>query len=139
MKDFFNVFFAALYENIPGGYMDDFSQILFDNYVYFRVGIWMLITSLIFMVILYYILNSPKLNNWFVWVLFLIANAIINYFWIGKSLVINIFEQLGLIMNYEEHYFSTFALNNALYSILFFLIFSFSLRYWSRNCSRTPF
>jgi len=88
MKDFFNVFFAALYENIPGGYMDDFSQILFDNYVYFRVGIWMLITSLIFMVILYYILNSPKLNNWFVWVLFLIANAIINYFWIGKSLVL---------------------------------------------------
>ncbi len=47
--------------------------------MFIGIGLSMLIISMLFVVIYYYILNHPRLNNWWGWTIFLIANAIINF------------------------------------------------------------
>lgn len=138
MRNILNIVFASLYENIPGGFMDDFSEILYENYAYFNAGVFSIISSLIVVILFYYLINHPKFNRFYHWLFFLLLNLVVNFI-NGIYLSKSIFEELGIIMNYDSRYFFGFAVINAIWSAIFFFVFSIAFKWLSRNCARTPF
>lgn len=51
------------------------------------IGLWMLGISLAMTLIYYYAVNHPKLNNWWGWGIFLLANGLINFI-VGWQMVL---------------------------------------------------
>ena len=47
--------------------------------MFIGVGITMLLVSFAIVVVYYYVVNHPKLNNWWGWLIFFVGNAIINF------------------------------------------------------------
>lgn len=47
--------------------------------MFIGIGLTMLVISLIVAVCYYYIINHPRLNNWWGWLIFLGINAVINF------------------------------------------------------------
>ncbi len=113
------------------------------------IGLWMLGISLAVTLIYYYGVNHPKLNNWWGWGIFLIVNAVINFF-VGWQIVLRDYYD-GLMvkidpstntkvpLNIGESEILCFGVSNMLLSIVAFIIFSFIVKWWSSNCSRAPF
>ena len=48
--------------------------------MFMSIGLAMIGISLLVAVIFYYVVNHPKLNNWWGWCIFLVVNGLINYF-----------------------------------------------------------
>ncbi len=101
------------------------------------IGLSMFGVSLAVVLIFYYVLNHPKLNNWWGWSIFLVINAIVNFI-IGYQWVkvcCNKAGELGI----HDTQLCYFGVSNMLLSILVFFVFSFIVKWWSTNCSRAPF
>lgn len=113
------------------------------------IGLWMLGISLSVALIYYYVVNHPKLNNWWGWGIFLIINAVVNFF-VGWQIVLRDYYD-GLMvkidpstntkvpLNIGESEILCFGVSNMLLSIVAFIIFSFIVKWRSSNCSRAPF
>lgn len=112
------------------------------------VGLWMLGISLATTLIFYYAVNHPKLDTWWGWGIFLIVNSIINFF-VGWQIVLRDFYD-GLMVTVDpatnmkvpleigESEILCFGVSNMILSIAAFIIFSFSVKWWSSNCSNAP-
>lgn len=128
-----NTFFSSIYEFFY--YRQPFSDDIFDNQLYFDVGLFVFISSLLTVVIYYYIINRPRYNIWTRWLFFGFGIAVINfvfsYYWIKNKLF-----TLGYVYVAEYYWFAAFT---ALISFIFYFILSQMLRWWSSNCKGTPF
>ena len=103
------------------------------NEIFPTVGLVTVLSALAMMVIFYYVINHwlpvAFFRKTWHWVLFMLLSAAIGF---------------GYAVNYAHgkevtgDYVYTFAAVNALYGALFYLIFSFLLRRWSRGASTTP-
>jgi hypothetical protein len=99
--------------------------------------------------IYYYVLNHPRLNQWWGWGIFLVVNAVINFIvgwqWVladyydGKMITIDPATNLQTPLNIGESEILCFGVSNMFLSILAFIILSFCFKWWSSNCSRAPF
>lgn len=109
----------------------------------------MLCISFLMVVTYYYVVNHPRLNNWWGWLIFAVVNAAVNFVvgwqWVLKDyydgLMVAKGATTGKIENlhiYESDILS-FGVTNMLDAILAFLIFSYIIKWWSSNCSRAPF
>lgn len=113
------------------------------------IGFSMLGISFAMVMVYYYAVNHPKLNNWWGWVIFLTINAIINFFvgwqWVladyynGMMYCINPATNLQEPLNIEPSQIVCFGVSNMILSIIAFIIFSFIVKWRSTNCSRAPF
>ena len=130
-------------------YMWGTSSPLSQNNSFIGIGFTMLGISLAVVLIYYYAVNHPRLNNWWGWLIFLGINAVINFIvgwqWVlkdsydNKMVGIDPSTNLQVPLNIGESEILCFGVSNMILSILVFIIFSFILKLWSTNCSRAPF
>lgn len=130
-------------------YMWGTSSPLSQNNSFIGIGFTMLGISLAVVLIYYYAVNHPRLNNWWGWLIFLGINAVINFIvgwqWVlkdsydNKMVGIDPSTNLQVPLNIGESEILCFGVSNMILSILVFIIFSFILKWWSTNCSRAPF
>lgn len=110
------------------------------------LGFWALISALVVIVLYYYVINHPKFNKWWSWLIMLGGTFIGNLIY-GTTLTLNklydghidsclIDGSRGGIADYNCW---MLGVSNGLVAIGFFLIFTISLKWWSRNASRSPF
>jgi len=125
-------------EESEGGYV---ASNQFVMYGFIALGI-----TLGIVLLYYYAFNHPRFNSWWSWLLVLLFAALTNLF-IGAGITLGdlsagdmgdclINSGKGGIHNSDCW---MFGVANFFVSAIFFTIFSFGLKWWSRNCSRSPF
>lgn len=127
------------------------------------IGMLALGISLAFVIAYYYIpfygLNHPRTNRWWNWLIILAIVGLINFFiaygwsvnkllndeiptcWVhgfdaGEFVLDNDGNPIELI---KEKHCVIFGFVNLIISIAFYTIWSFILKWWSRNCKHSPF
>lgn len=149
-------FFGSIY-----CWLEDFFGLELANYLwgesspeqtsnmFIGIGLSMLCISLFFVVSYYYIVNHPRLNNWWGWLIFLVFNACVNFVvgwqWVLKDyyngMMVKISAETGKRVDlaiYESDLL-TFGVTNMINAIIVFILFSYIIKWWSTNCSRAPF
>ena len=117
--------------------------------MFIRIGLSMIIISILLVVIYYYVLNHPRLNNWWGWTIFMVVNAIVNFI-IGWQWVLRDYYEEKMVkksavtgklvdLNITESDILAFGVTNMIDAIIAFIIISYIIKWWSSNCSRAPF
>jgi len=116
--------------------------------------LYMVVLSFTMVFIFYYIINHPRFNRWWSWLIMLLINAGLNflYAWlITLSDLSNNFisDDLMYVRDVSTNEIITqkiiesnciyFGITNAIIASVFFILFSFAFRWWSKNCSTCPF
>jgi hypothetical protein len=125
-------------EESEGGYV--------GNNQFAMYGIIALGIALAVMFIYYYVINHPRFNKWWSWLLMLLLVGISNfgiaiarlwdeYYTVGTAECLITGENGGIDGNTAIG----FGLANFIVSAIFFIIFSIGLKWWSTNCKRSPF
>lgn len=149
-------FFGSVY-----CWLEDFFGIELANYLwgvssphaqinsFIGIGWTMLGITLAVVLIFYYVIDHPRLAYWWGWGIFLVINAVINFIvgwqWVlkdynnDKMVTIDPATNLEMPLNIGESEILCFGISNMFLSIMAFAIFSFILKWWSRNCPNTPF
>ena len=131
-----NDLFAPLYEGWGLFYLDNFSDDLYNARLYIPIGLTMLLSSLALMGVYYYVINHPRFNRWYHWLLYVVLIGLLNFgvaYFISYNEISQLYEQDP----YNSQYY-TFGLVNFLYTCLFSTLFSYLIRWWSINCATTP-
>lgn len=149
-------FFGSIY-----CWLEDFFGLELANYLwgqtspeqmsnmYIGIGISMLIISIAVAVCYYYIINHPRLNNWWGWLIFLIVNAVINFVvgwqWVLKDYyeghMVKKDAATGKIVDLpiQTDDILAFGVTNMIDAIIVFIVISYIIKWWSTNCSRAPY
>ena len=117
--------------------------------MFIGIGLSMLCISFFIVVCYYYIINHPRLNNWWGWLIFLGVNAVLNFIvgwqWVLKDyyagLMVKKHPATGEIVDlpiYSDDILA-FGVTNMIDGILAFIILPYIIKWWSTNCSRAPF
>lgn len=125
-------------EDSEGGYLGTNQFISF--------GFIALGTALLITIIYYYVINNSRFNQIWSWLLMVLLVALSN-FGIAVGILWNQWYNDGtaecLINGSNGGIDSSnclgFGFAHSIISILFFILFSISLKWWSTNCKRTPF
>jgi ABC-type sulfate transport system permease component len=130
-------FFTFLYELFIGEHPNQAALVRAE--VFPIVGLQTLGITLLLVLIYYYLMNSTstraRFNYTGYWLGVMIVNGIIAF-----SLALNkIAEALEVHFDDYEAYFYTFAVENAFYSVFFFVVFSLLLKTWSKHAPYVPF
>lgn len=114
--------------------------------MFIGIGLTMAGVSLFMVVLFYYIIDHPKLNNPLSWFIFLGINAVINFiigwqwvlkdYYAGKMVSI---DNPAVNLQISEGEILCFGVSNMILSILAFAIFSYIVKWWSKNVSKAPF
>ena len=117
--------------------------------MFIGIGLSMIVISLAIVVLYYYIVNHPRLNNWWGWTIFLGLNAIINFVvgwqWVLKDYYDGLMVKLDPATGKEIDLdifpsdIIAFGVTNMINAMITFLVFSYIIKWWSTNCSRAPF
>lgn len=129
MNDLFAPLFEFFYYSVP------FSDDLYAEGLYSSLGICSVLISLFMVVLFYYIINRPAFSKWYHWLIILLINFSVA-FTLGIVLPQTKFVALGI--EYHSEYY-VFGLMNALIASIFYLVISYSIRWWSTNAKRAPF
>lgn len=141
LEDFFGL---ELAEYLWGGYAPEQSGNMFIG-----IGLSMLGISFAITVCYYYIIDHPRLANWWGWTIFLGINAVINFVvgwqWVLKDYYAGLMVKKNLVIGkmddlpiYPDDILA-FGVTNMINSIIVFVIFSYIIKWWSTNCLRAPF
>ena len=119
------------------------------NNMFIGIGFSMVGISLAVVVCFYYVINHPRLNNWWGWMIFLGINAAINFV-VGWQWVLKDYYE-GLMVKKDAATgkmvdlpifpddILAFGVSNMINAIIAFILFSYIFKWWSSNCSRAPF
>lgn len=142
-------------------WLEDFFGIALANYLwgesspeqasnmYIGIGFSMLGISLAIAICFYYVINHPKLGNWWGWLIFWAINAGINFV-VGWQMVLKDYYD-GLMVKIDavtgelvDLPISTsdilaFGFTNMIDAMIIFVVFSFSIKWWSTNVAHAPF
>ena len=149
-------FFGSIY-----CWLEDFFGIDLANYLwgeassqqtsnmFIGIGMAMLAISLAFAVVYYYVVNHPRLNNWWGWLVFCAVNAVVNFvvgwqwvlkdFYAGKMTDLDKVTGNEMALQIDESDIIAFGVANMLDAVVAFIIISYIIKWWSTNCSRAPF
>ena len=148
MEDFINWIYGwksfygiELYDHLKGwdetimNYNADYYQ--FDSILKTVAGI-----SLIMFILYYYILNNPRLNRWWHWLMFLCVVALSSYMW--GYYIVDMDIQNGAISSDLINQIGPknaifFGLYNAIVASIIFCILSVLCRHLSKNCKHSPY
>lgn len=151
MGEFFGSIYC-LFEDFFGLELAEYlwgnSSPLSQNNSFIGIGLWMFGISLAMAILFYYVIDHPRLNNWWGWLIFLGINALINFF-VGWQMVLDDYydglmvtidpsTNLQVPLNIGESEILCFGVSNMILSIFVFIIFSFIMKWWSKNCSSAP-
>lgn len=117
--------------------------------MFIGIGMSMIVISFAIVVLYYYIINHPRLNNWWGWTIFLGVNAVINFIvgwqWVLKDYYDGLMVKLDPATNKEidldiiPSNIIAFGVTNMINAMIAFLVLSYIIKWWSTNCSRAPF
>lgn len=117
--------------------------------MYIGIGLSMLGISFAIMVIYYYLLDHPRLGNWWGWSIFLALNAAINFvvgwqwvlkdYYAGKMVALDEATGNMVDLNIYTSNILAFGVTNMIDAIIAFIIFSYMFKWWSTNCPHAPF
>lgn len=122
--------------------------------LYNQVGWVTLLISLLCAVLFYYVINHPRFNRWWSWVIMLLVNGLINFYYafqftlsdfnsgkISDCLMYIRNEDTGEVVSklITEANCTMFGYGNFIISTLFFVIISFIIKWKSRNAKHAPF
>lgn len=153
MGEFFGSMYCWLFEDFFSLELADYlwgqaSPKQLSN-MFIGIGLSMLCISFFIAVLYYYIINHPRLNNWWGWSIFLGINAAINFIvgwqWVLKDYYDGLMvtmsattgKEVDLLIN--ESNILAFGVTNLILSVGWFVLFSYIIKWWSSNCSRAPF
>ena len=149
-------FFGSLYSSI----FEEFYGLDLANYLwgttsdtatnqYIRIGLGMLGISFVVAIVFYYIVNHPKLNNWWGWLIFAgincVGNFIMGWQYVQRDLDANLMTKIDpetgqtVALDVTTSNCLCFGVTNAIISLLFFFIFSMIIKWRSKNVSHAPF
>jgi hypothetical protein len=128
-----NEIFATLYESFY--YSEPFSGDLYQEGLYSSIGLSGILISLFFVVAFYFIINRPHFSRWYHWLIILVVNLIIA-FAIGIIFPQNKFVGLGI--EYDITEYLQFGLINSVISSLFFIVWTYLLKWWKGAAKGTP-
>ncbi|MBR6196168.1 MAG: hypothetical protein IKQ72_01045 [Bacteroidaceae bacterium] len=142
-------------------WLEDFFGIELANYLwgesspeqmsnmYIGVGLSMLSISLLVCVCYYYVLNHPRLNTWWGWAIFLVINLVVNLIvgwqWVLKDYYAGFMVKKDVVtgklvdLPIDTDDIFAFGVTNMIDALIAFVIFSCLIKWWSTNCSNTPF
>lgn len=148
MGDFFGSLYCTPFEDFFGmdlaEYLWGYSSPEQTSNMFISIGLWMFGISAVIATLYYYVFQNPRISRWWGWMTFMGANAIINLF-LGWQLVLKdmysglMLDGNGMDLPISEDNILCFGVSNMLISILVFFIISLIIKWWSRDCSRTPF
>jgi len=141
-------------------WLEDFFGIELANYLwgisapeqtknlFIGIGLLMLLISFVVVMVYYYLIDHPKLNNWWGWLIFLLSNAVINFIvgwqWVltdfYDGLMVKISPTTGEMVDLPIYTSDmiAFGCTNMFDSIIAFVLFSYMFKWWSHNCSGAP-
>lgn len=152
--EFIYRWFVSLFGNDLADYLsgwDCTQEAYIGTNFYTSIGIVAVAIALVMMLVYYYLINSATYSRWYHWVIVLlivgISNFLIGYFWTSAEL-----PNIGDCMMYlegdkikyptmlvtEKHCW-LFGLANFFVSVMFFIVFSFAFKWWSKQAGRSPF
>ena len=152
MGNFFGVIYC-LFERLFGIELADYlwgiASPLYTTNQFIGIGLWMLGISFFMVILYYYIVNHPKIATWWGWLIFLGANALINFFvgwqWVlsdyyeGKMVELDPATNMQVPLNITSSELLSFGVADMILSIFVFILFSLILKWKSNNCSNSPF
>ena len=152
MGNFFGVIYC-LFERLFGIELADYlwgiASPLSTTNQFIGVGLWMFGISFFMVMLYYYIVNHPKIATWWGWLIFLGANALINFFvgwqWVlsdyyeGKMVELDPATNMQVPLNITSSELLSFGVADMILSIFVFILFSLILKWKSNNCSNSPF
>ena len=116
--------------------------------MFISIGFTMLAISLFVVVCYYYIINHPRLNNWWGWLIFLGINAVLNFLvawqWVLKDFYAGLMVAKDSATNktidlpISQDNIIAFGVTNMIDSIIVFILISYLIKWWSSNCSKAP-
>lgn len=117
--------------------------------MFIGIGLTMLCISLAVAVVYYYVVNHPRLNNWWGWLMFCGVNAFINFIvgwqWVLKDYYADKMVAINPVSGKEEALdifpmdILAFGVTNMINAIIAYVIISYIVKWGSTNCSRAPF
>ena len=119
-----NDFFATIYELGSVFYLGDFSDVVYDNNLYMPVGIVLSISSLVGMLIYYYIINHPRYARWYHWLGCAATVGVINAgyaYWTILSKLEIIYAEVDETVPFSTEFFS-FSVVDFLWTLIFCLV-----------------
>ncbi len=141
LEDFFGLELA--------NYLWGESAPLQDSNMFIGIGLTMLVLSLAVVVCYYYVVNHPRLNNWWGWLIFLGVNAILNFLvgwqWVLKDYYADKMVVISKTTGKQESLpidpsdILAFGVTNMIDATIAFILISYIVKWWSTNCSRAPF
>ena len=135
-----NFYGAELYEHLKG--WDDAIMDYNPNYNQFpSICVSTFAICCIAFVLFYYVINSPRFNRWWSWLIVLIVVGGSAYGWGHQVVIVDVINQSiapSLITKIGVVNATMFGLYNSLLAIIIFFVLSIGLRHWSKNCKHSP-
>ena len=149
-------FFGSMYcvfEDLFGLELADYlwgnSSPISINNQFIAIGFWMLGIALSIAIVYYYVINHPRLCNWWGWSIFAVLTLVINFIvgwqWVlkdlyeGKMIKIDSVTNLEVPLDIFETDCIYFGFSNMILSFVAFFIISCIIKWWSSNCASAPF
>lgn len=135
-------FIANLYELWGLTNLGNFSSDMFNNGFYLPIFIIMVATVVFVNIVFYYIVNHPRINRGYHWLLFNIGIGVVNFVvaWVvSYNKMYNFYAMQGMQSPYDWTNYLILSLIALLWSFVFYFLFSFIMKWGSRNCKHTPF
>ena len=154
-----NEFFAAIYEFFIGLYGDNLGLHMYGGYpcptngfanqsLYIPIGIFMILSTLLIAVLFYYAINHPRFNRCYHWLIILLINSGINFFIgfyrtyidlsTGSICPDLVKDPVSGFINITNFNCIGFGFVNSIVAMFAFILISFIIRWWSKNCSTCP-
>lgn len=107
--------------------------------LYASIGFWMLVSAALSALLFYKIIDHPRFNRWYHWLIILAVNGLAlfltPYIWLKDHLEIGKICEDLIVHNSD---ITGFSISNIIIGVFFYLVFSVIFRFWSRNASCTP-
>lgn len=135
-------FIANLYELWGLTNLGNFSNDMFNNGFYLPIFIIMVATVVFVNIVFYYIVNHPRINRGYHWLLFNLGIGVVNFVvaWVvSYNKMYNFYAMQGMQSPYDWTNYLILSLIALLWSFVFYFLFSFIMKWGSRNCKHTPF
>lgn len=135
-------FIANIYELWGAAYFEGFSDDMYDINVYFPIFLWMIISVAVVAFAYYYIINHPRWNRWWHWMIFNVVTSLFN-FGIGWGISRGNLYDLYHAQNMDLPYYSMteffpFASICFGWTFVMFFIFSMIIKWGSSQCKHSP-
>lgn len=146
----FNGFFGEYLERYLTG--EDCDGVYSNANLFNTIGFWTIGITLAMVILYYYIINHPGFCRWWHWLIVLVVTGCVNllfgYRWTISALNNGEIPECFVYERDVDNEIVSqliwssdcwgFGIANMIVSMLFFVLFSFSLRWWSRNAKHSP-